>query len=81
MRRIASNTLRGRQLTHAFRSAGHRSKWMPHIGAKEQERALRCFMQLTFCTWETFHVPHHPRSAPIMCQLAPNVYPFPMVCP
>jgi hypothetical protein len=54
-----------------------RGKYTPHIGAKEQERALRCYMQATFCTWETFHVPQHLRSAPIMCQTSPSEYPLP----
>lgn len=40
-----------------------RSKYMPHIGAKEQERAKRCYMVQTFGRGIL-------RSAPTMCQSA-----------
>jgi hypothetical protein len=40
-----------------------RSKYTPHIGAKEQERAKRCYMSATF------NANGEPRSAPIMHQV------------
>jgi len=38
----------------------------PHIGAKEQERAKRCYMVSTFPNGT-------PRSAPVMCQAAKSI--------
>lgn len=40
------------------------SKYMPHIGAKEQERAKRCYMS------PTFNCGGHLRAAPVMHQIA-----------
>jgi hypothetical protein len=40
-----------------------RSKYMPHIGAKEQERAKRCYMS------PTFNCDGHLRAAPVMHQI------------
>jgi hypothetical protein len=40
------------------------SKYMPHIGAKEQARAKRCYMS------PTFNYEGHVRAAPVMHQLA-----------
>lgn len=44
-----------------------RSKYMPHAGAKERERALRCYMVTGFNAPNGF-CPPFPRSAPTMCQ-------------
>lgn len=41
-----------------------RSKYTPHIGAKEQERAKRCYMS------PTFNCEGHLRAAPVMHQLS-----------
>ncbi|PRZ56145.1 hypothetical protein BX589_102346 [Paraburkholderia fungorum] len=48
-----------------------RSKYMPHTGAKEQERAARCYMVSTFPAGA-------PRSAPVLCQANKSfsTYPF-----
>ena len=40
------------------------SKYMPHIGAKEQERAQRCYMS------PTFNCEGHLRAAPVIHQIA-----------
>lgn len=40
-----------------------RSKYTPHIGAKEQERAKRCYMVSAF-------IGGPPRSAPVMHQFS-----------
>jgi hypothetical protein len=50
-------------LVHTTRKP-ERSIYMPHIGAKEQERAKRCYMS------PTFNCEDHLRSAPVMHQLA-----------
>ena len=42
--RVASGTKRARQMNDV-RPKRHRSKYMPHYGAKEQERARRCYMR------------------------------------
>jgi hypothetical protein len=41
-----------------------RSKYNPHIGAKERERAKRCYMSPTFD-----YISGNPRSAPVMHQI------------
>jgi len=41
-----------------------RSKYMPHIGAKEQARAERCYMS------PTFNCSGNLRAAPVMHQIA-----------
>lgn len=41
-----------------------RNKYTPHIGAKEQERAKRCYMS------STFNASGNERSAPVMHQIA-----------
>lgn len=40
--RVTGDSKRGRQLVSKKHRA--RSKYMPHVGAKEQERAKRCYM-------------------------------------
>jgi hypothetical protein len=59
--RVASGTKRARQMVSA-KTAHNRSKYMPHAGAKEQERAKRCYMVQTFGRGIL-------RSAPTMCQM------------
>lgn len=52
------------QPTHSerLRTEFDASKYMPHIGAKEQERAKRCYM-------DAYHGNvGEPRSAPVLCQ-------------
>jgi hypothetical protein len=52
-----------------------RSKYTtPHIGAKEQERSKRCYMETHF---QPVEAPDkrgfqtcHPRSAPVLCQMS-----------
>lgn len=57
-RRVTSDSKAGRQMV-SKQVARARSKHMPHIGAKEQERAKRCYMNANFSV-------HTPRSAPTM---------------
>lgn len=45
------------------------SKYMPHIGKKEQERAKRCYMDFNH------GIPGRERSAPTLCQEA-RPFPF-----
>lgn len=40
----------------------HKSKYMPHIGKKEQERAKRCYMTLAF------NSSGNPRATPVLQQ-------------
>lgn len=42
----------------------YRSKYTPHIGAKERERAKRCYMS------PTFNCDGHIRAAPVMHQIS-----------
>ncbi|MFP3428766.1 hypothetical protein SB781_03350 [Paraburkholderia sp. SIMBA_061] len=68
--RVASGTKRARQMVSA-KTAHNRSKYVPHIGAKEQERAKRCWMQPNF-GWgmngdQAIKV---TRSAPVMNQMS-----------
>lgn len=49
-----------------------RSKYMPHIGAKEQERAKRCWMQ-RFHGEQDLYSPNL-RSAPVMHQMSKREY-------
>jgi hypothetical protein len=53
-----------------------RSRYMPHYGAKEQERARRCYMHYTFSTADSFHHPLRLRSAPVMHQRSKLVQEF-----
>jgi hypothetical protein len=46
-----------------LRAAFDASKYMPHIGAKEQEREKRCYMS------PTFNCDGHLRAAPVMHQI------------
>lgn len=50
------------------------SKYMPHIGKKEQERAKRCYMVNVFGGLANPHN-KNPRSAPTLSQAA-RPYPF-----
>jgi hypothetical protein len=47
--------------------AKNRSRYMPHQGAKERERAARSYMVSAF-------IGGAPRSAPIMCQMSKSDY-------
>jgi hypothetical protein len=58
--RVAAGTKRARQMVSA-KTSHNRSKYMPHIGAKEQERAKRFYMVDT-------HPSGAKRSAPTMQQ-------------
>ena len=61
--RVAAGTKLGRQLvSKGYRS---RSKYMPHQGAKERERAKRCYMVSAF-------IGGPERSAPVMMQMSKN---------
>lgn len=69
-RRITSDSKVGRQMI-SKRFKRSRSKVMPHIGKKEQERAQRCYM--------ASHYPMRngvecPQSAPTMCQMSKRDY-------
>lgn len=68
MHRVTSNSKRGRQLTGAKAPSKSRSKYMPHIGAKEQERAKRCYMS------STFNAGGAPRTSPVMHQVGKRAY-------
>lgn len=46
-----------------------RSRYMPHQGAKERERAKRCWMNSGFNAPNGF-CPPFPRSAPVMHQMS-----------
>lgn len=61
--RVTSNSKRGRQM-NSYGGPRNRSKYAPHIGAKEQERAKRCYMS------STFGISGNPRCAPVMHQAA-----------
>ncbi|MFM0101983.1 hypothetical protein PQR01_00345 [Paraburkholderia rhynchosiae] len=50
MHRVVSTSKRGRQLTGAKRGRIGRSRYMPHQGEKERERAARCYMERYFLT-------------------------------
>lgn len=63
MHRIVAGTKRGRQVTGAKAPSRSRSKYKPHAGSKELERAKRCYMVDTFPSGA-------PRCAPTMCQAA-----------
>jgi hypothetical protein len=69
-RRIAGGTKRARQMVSA-QTPHNRSKYMPHIGKKEQARAHRCYMVSTFPNGTL-------RSAPVMHQSNDSfsTYPF-----
>jgi hypothetical protein len=58
--RVAAGTRRARQMVSAT-TPHNRSKYMPHIGAKEQQRAKRFYMVDT-------HPSGTKRSAPTMQQ-------------
>lgn len=63
MHRVVSTSKRGRQLTGAKRGRMGRSRYMPHQGAKERERAARSYMVSAF-------IGGPPRSAPVMHQMS-----------
>lgn len=73
VRRVAGNTKRGRQMV-SVKTIHSRNKYVPHIGAKEQERAKRCYMVNTFGAPAN---PHNasPRPTPTLAQAA-RLYPF-----
>lgn len=73
--RAASGTKRARQMNDV-RPKRQRSKYMPHYGAKEQERARRCYMHYTFSTADSFHDPLRLRSAPVLHQRSKLVQEF-----
>jgi len=60
----------GRQRRNGVRTKLGRSKYMPHIGAKEQERAKRCWMSEFHESGEGLMRYRSYRSAPTMCQSA-----------
>jgi hypothetical protein len=70
-RRIAGGTKRARQMASA-QTPHNRSKYMPHIGAKEQERAKRCYMTRVHGDY-----PFAERSTPTMCQANRSFDKFP----
>jgi hypothetical protein len=59
--RVATGTKRARQTVSA-KTPHNRSKYMPHIGAKEQARAKRCYMS------STFNCSGNQRATPVMHQ-------------
>lgn len=67
--RVASGTKRARQMVSA-KTAHNRSKYMPHYGAKEQNRAKRCFMsEFMQSSRGPFHCGTR-RCAPTMYQMS-----------
>jgi hypothetical protein len=64
--RVASGSKRARQMVS--NSAHSRSKYVPHQGEKERERAARCYMS------STFGVNGNPRCAPVMHQLSKSEF-------
>jgi hypothetical protein len=72
--RVATGTKRARQMVSA-KTPHNRSKYMPHIGAKEQERAKRCYMEHHFPYRSTAEGSFlHLRSAPIVQQMGKRQY-------
>jgi hypothetical protein len=71
--RVATGTKRARQMVSA-KTPHNRSKYMPHIGAKEQERAKRCCMQHFMECGEGITRFRSFRSAPTMEQLSKRQY-------
>lgn len=63
-RRIVAGTKRARQMM-STQTHGVRSRYTPHIGAKEQERAKRCYMSIYHGGWDGAL-----RSSPTLCQSA-----------
>lgn len=64
-----------RRAAHSAAGKKRRSRWAtPHIGAKEQERAKRCYMVNVF-GGPSNPYNKNPRSAPTLSQAARN-YPF-----
>ena len=59
--RVAAGSKRARQMV-STKTPHNRSKYMPHIGAKEQERAKRCYMS------STFNCSGNPRATPVVHQ-------------
>ncbi|MFM0689263.1 hypothetical protein PQQ77_25035 [Paraburkholderia strydomiana] len=59
--RVATGAKRARQMI-SVKTRHSRSKYMPHIGAKEQARAKRCYMS------STFNCSGNPRATPVMHQ-------------
>jgi len=54
-----------------------RSKYAPHIGKKEQERAKRCYMESHFPVLDKTPGQSNPcalRSAPVMCQMSKTTH-------
>jgi hypothetical protein len=60
--RVTADSKRGRKMIS--RTVRSRSNRMPHIGAKEQERAKRCYMR--------YSNPHAP--TPTLCQMSKREY-------
>jgi len=64
----AAPSVRARRM--GKRPIAGRSKYMPHIGAKEQERAKRCWMSEYMESGEGILRFRSRRSAPTLCQLS-----------
>lgn len=74
--RVAAGTKRGRQMV-SVKTPHNRSKYMPHAGAKEQERAKRCYMGYFYpgsAVDEHGYEMRPRRSAPVMLQESKRSY-------
>jgi hypothetical protein len=69
--RVATGTKRARQMVSA-KTPHNRSKYMPHIGAKEQARAKRCYMQAFHGEMHLYS--EHLRSKPVVQQMSKRQY-------
>jgi len=60
-----------RRMDRTTHFAGNRSKYMPHIGAKEQARAKRCYMSFYLNEQVAQFHPRdgHMRASPTLCQI------------
>ena len=66
--RFSSDNRMGRSMIGAKTPSRSRSKYVPHMGTKERERAKRCYMERT-------HGIYGPlRSAPVMLQMSKREY-------
>jgi hypothetical protein len=74
--RVAAGTKRGRQMV-SVKTPHNRSKYMPHIGAEEQERAKRCYMEHFYpgSAVDEYGYELRPRrSSPVMLQESKRTY-------
>jgi len=65
--RVAAGTKRARQMV-SVKTRHNRSKYMPHIGAKEQARAKRCYMYAFHGEMHLYS--EHLRSKPVVHQMS-----------